>query len=429
MLKVLVVPSGTEIAQEVIRSLNYIKNVEVFGANSIKCFSEIKKSNNFIGIPYVGDDGFIDSIKEITEKNGITHIFPAHDSASVLLSEYRESFGAKVVSSSFETNQVCRSKRKTYNLLADTVRVPEVFELKDRDSFPYPMFAKPDIGQGSIGAKKIRSSQDLDEINESDVLCEYLPGAEYTVDCVTDAKGALIYARARQRLNMRNGIAIETELVSENLLFLEFAKKINSKLALEGAWFFQVKEDKDGELCLLEVATRIAGSMFTNRLNGINFAELSLLVTDKVAVKALPNDLNIKLYRSLSYQFDTNLKFKTIYTDFDDCLIFDDEVNYELVGFLYKAINQGVKVVLITRHAGNLSKKLQVLRLSNLFDEVIHITDKQLKSNFITEKQSIFIDDAFSERFDVRTICNIPCFSVDMVSGLLSMDINKVNEQ
>ena len=426
MIKVLVVPSGTEIAQEVVRSLNYLKGVEVFGANSVKCFSEIDRDKNFIGIPYVNETGFIDNVKEIVQDHGITHIFPAHDSASLLLSQHRNDLVAKVISSSFETNQICRSKKQTYQMLADTVKVPRVFTLDDSDSFSFPMFAKPDIGQGSVGTKKINSPCDLINVTDADVLCEYLPGDEYTVDCVTDSEGKLIYAHARKRLTMRNGIATETELVSENKNFYEFAEKVNSKLVLEGAWFIQVKEDVNGELCLLEAATRVAGSMFTNRLNGVNFAELSLLITDKTPVKALPNNLDIKLYRSLSYQFETNLDFEVVYTDFDDCLIFDDKVNHELVAFLYKVINHGVKVVLITRHAGDLNKTLSDLRLTELFDQVIHITDKKSKSDFITEKKSIFIDDAFSERLDVRITHSIPCFSVDMVPGLLSMNIKKV---
>lgn len=425
MKKVLVVPSGTEIGQEVVRSLNYLKDVELYGANSINSYSEIKKQNTIIGLPYVNQSGFLEAVKDIVDTHGITHVFPAHDSASILLSEFRAEINAKVISSSFETNKICRSKRLTYSALSEFVNVPKTYSLEDMDTLTYPLFAKPDIGQGSVGAKKINSPADLSTLSEDDVLCEYLPGNEYTVDCVTDSHGNLLYAHARKRISMRNGIAIETELVSENKPFFEFAKKVNAVLNLEGAWFIQVKERDDGELCLLEAATRVAGSMFTNRLNGVNFAELALLIADGVPVKALPNDLSVKLYRSLSYQFDTDLDFNTVYTDFDDCLIFDDKVNYELVSFLYKAINHGIKVVLITRHAGDLNKTLTDLRLTSLFDEVIHITNKAPKSDFITEHKAIFIDDAFSERHDVRTKKDIPCFSVDMVPGLLSMNIKK----
>lgn len=420
MNKVLVVPSGTEVAQEIVRSLSVVKNVELFGANGIECFSEIPKVNNTIGIPFVEEGNFIDELQKVINDKGITHIFPAHDSASLKLTQFSDKLGVKVISSSYDTNKICRSKSLTYEALKHSVRVPTVFTLPS-EICSYPVFVKPNIGQGSVGVKVIHNEQQLDDVTSDDIICEYLPGAEYTVDCVSDANNKLLYARARQRNAMRNGIATETELVSNNTKFYNFAKKINSTIKLQGAWFFQVKEDINGQLCLLEVATRIAGSMITSRINGINFAELSLLIADNIAVQALPNDLDIKLYRNLSFQFESNLDFNTVYVDFDDCLIFKDKVNDKLVQFIYQCHNKNIKVILITRHAKNIFNTLKTMRLTQLFDEVIHITDGTPKSKYITEPNSIFIDDSFKEREDVKRQWNIPCFSVDMVQGLVCL--------
>ena len=139
---------------------------------------------------------------------------------------------------------------------------------------------------------------------------------------------------------------------------------------------------------------------------------------NSIPVKALKNNLEIKLFRNLAYQFDINLNFNVLYTDFDDCLIFGDKVNDKLVQFIFQCINKNIKVVLITRHADDIHQTLKNMRLSQLFDQVIHITDGAPKSQFITEKNAIFIDDSFAERLDVMGVCNIPCFSVDMVQGL-----------
>ncbi|WP_199524663.1 ATP-grasp domain-containing protein [Pseudoalteromonas sp. bablab_jr011] len=417
MNRVLVVPSGTEVAQEIVRSLSVVKGVELYGANGIDCFTEIPRDRQIIGIPFIDEPGFINEISNIIKDKKITHIFPAHDSASLKLSEFAESLGVKVITSSYETNKVCRSKSLTYKALEKVVKVPKTYNSKfEVDTFP--VFVKPNIGQGSVGTKLITEAEQLNAVTEDDILCEYLPGEEYTVDCISDANNQLQYARARKRNAMRNGIATETELVTENHLFYAFAEKINATLKLQGAWFFQVKEDIDGELCLLEVATRIAGSMITSRMNGVNFAEMSLFISNGVPVKALDNNLEIKLYRNLAYQFDINLNFDVLYTDFDDCLIFGDKVNDKLVQFIYQCINKNVEVILISRHAHDLQQTLKNMKLSQLFDKVIHITDGTPKSQFITEPNAIFIDDSFRERLDVLQECNIPCFSVDMVQGL-----------
>ncbi|MDN3715957.1 ATP-grasp domain-containing protein [Vibrio breoganii] len=416
-MNILIVPSSTEVAHEIVRSLQSVKNIELFGANSIDAYSELPSKNNFIGIPYINDDSFISEISDIIKQCGITHVFPAHDAAALKLSKFVEELNVKVVSSSYETNSICRSKKLTYQALSGIIRTPRLYDPTSPE-LQLPLFSKPDIGQGSVGTFTVETQADVVKVSSSDLLCELLPGDEYTVDCISDAKGNLIHSSARQRNSMRNGIAVESQLVSNQEIFRGIASKINGKLNLKGAWFFQVKETKDGELCLLEVATRIAGSMITSRFNGINYAELSLLISEDVPVIAIDNKLDVTLYRNLSYQFKTSLSYDTIYSDFDDCLIFGDKVNEDLAKLYFSAINEGKKIVLITRHAGNLKKKLDSLRLQNFFDEIIHITDGTPKSEFIKCKNAIFIDDAFSERLDVHNNCKIPCFSVDMIKGL-----------
>ncbi|MCU8040296.1 ATP-grasp domain-containing protein [Shewanella xiamenensis] len=417
MRNILVVPCGTEIAHELIRSLKDIKNINVFGVNSVECYTDLPLSNVFSDAPLIDDESFIDYIADKVVSNQITHIIPAHDSAALKLTEFAHFFSAKVVSSSYSTNIICRSKRLTYNTLKDKVLVPKLYGLNDDLNFP--LFVKPDVGQGSNGVRKITSSADLN-LSEGELLCEYLSGPEFTVDCVTDSNGQLLFAKARQRSVTRNGISVETELVKSQQQFYEFAKKINENIQLRGGWFFQVKENAQRELCLLEVSTRIAGSMITSRFNGINFTELSILISDNIPVSVIDNQLDVKLYRNLAYQFKTNLSYNVIYTDYDDCLLLDNSrVNSDLIKFLFDAINNGKKVVLITRHAGNLQQSLKQFRLSFIFDEIIHITDSEKpKSTFITHSDAIFIDDSFKERKDVSSKLGIPCFSVDMIRGL-----------
>ncbi len=55
----------------------------------------------------------------------------------------------------------------------------------------------------------------------------------------------------------------------------------------------------------------------------------------------------------------------------------------------------------------------------NLFDKIIVIKENELKSNYIKNQNSIFIDDSFSERMDVANKCKIPTFDCSMVESLL----------
>ena len=422
MMNVLVVPCGTEIGLEIQRALKGVKNIKLFGLNSIKDFSSTTYENFFSGAPYLDDSTFLPFLRDFIEEHDITHVFPAHDSAALLLSANSSHLGnIKVITSSHETNIICRSKKLTYKTLRDSISVPMSYKSKDDiNAKDLPLFMKPDVGQGSKGVKKITTLAELRDIDFlSNVVTEYLPGPEYTVDCFTDANGSLLYVGPRQRNRIQNGIAVGTETVSKNKKVFEvFANKINDKINFKGAWFFQVKEKQDGEITLMEAAPRIAGSMSTNRVKGINFAELSLYAHNDSNISVTPNCFNVKQERALSNKYLLDIDYQHVYVDFDDCLIFGNKVNDELVRFLYKALNEGCKLYLVTRHEHDIQQSLKKFRLAGLFDQVYHITDNSPKSKIITHKNSIFIDDSYRERIDVMKL-GVPSFSVDCIEALI----------
>jgi hypothetical protein len=87
--------------------------------------------------------------------------------------------------------------------------------------------------------------------------------------------------------------------------------------------------------------------------------------------------------------------------------------------FLFDCINKNKKIILITRHAGDLGESLQKHRISGLFHEIIHLKNGEKKSDAIPKHDTIFIDDSFAERNDVVQSCGIPVFSPDMVADLM----------
>jgi len=422
-MKVLVVPCGTEIGLEISRSLKGVKNVELVGLNSTIDYSATVYNEFYCGAPFIDQPGFLDYLKQFITEHGVTHVFPAHDAAALLLSANAECFGenVKIITSNSATNHICRSKKLSYKLFNSAVLVPRVFaSINEVERSDFPVFVKPDVGQGSKGARKIDNMGELTQINFiENVVTEYLPGKEYTVDCFTDNKGQILYVGPRVRNRIQNGIAVSTQTVKDlDHKFLAFAKGLNSKLTFKGAWFFQVKENSAGELVLMEAATRISGSMSTNRVKGVNFAELSLYTHNDLSVKVAPNSFEVNQERALANKYQIDITYNHVYVDFDDCLIIDNKVNEQLVSFLYVALNNGCRLYLITRHAFDIVASLKKYRLLSLFDDIIHITDGTPKSEKISHHDSIFIDDSFSERCDVMSL-GIPCFSVDCVEALL----------
>ena len=113
------------------------------------------------------------------------------------------------------------------------------------------------------------------------IICEYLPGEEYTIDCFSDRERGLLFAGARRRRRIRNGIAVNT--VTEQLPEVwGIAETIGNELRLRGAWFFQLERVSGGELTLLEVAPRIAGAMAAHRVMGVNVPLLSIFEHERL---------------------------------------------------------------------------------------------------------------------------------------------------
>ena len=227
--KVLVFPAGTEIAFEIHNALKYSKFVELYGASSVSCHAEFLFKNYIEGVPFPGDPGLIDALNKIVDEYGIDLIYPAHDSACLTLTEEQDKLHCKVVTSPIETVDTCRSKTKTYEFFKGEEFIPKTFASAD-DVKSYPVFCKPAVGQGSEGAMKVTDRDDLEKLlagDEQYVICEYLPGDEYTVDCFTDRNGKLRSALIRRRERIRSGIAVRSRIIPMEDSVMKIAEKIN----------------------------------------------------------------------------------------------------------------------------------------------------------------------------------------------------------
>ena len=270
---------------------------------------------------------------------------------------------------------------------------------------------------------KVNDRAELDKLlsgEEQYVICEYLPGDEYTVDCFTDRNGALRSAIIRRRERIRSGIAVRSRVIPMDDEVKKIAEKINSKMVFSGAWFFQLKRNTSGEYRLLEISPRIPGTMGTTRNLGINYPMLTIFDLLGYDVGIINNGQDILLDRAFISRYQTSVKYSTVYMDFDDTLYLDDKVNITMISFVYQCFNKGIPVILLTKHANDIYDSLDKFRISkDLFASIIHIPKGSDKSEFITEKDSIFIDDSFAERKNISEKLNIPVYDLDMIESLI----------
>lgn len=419
---VLVFPCGSEIALDIHSCIEYSAHFHFIGASSVDDHGKFVYDDYISGIPYITSPDFIPTIKTIVKERNIEAIYPALDNVMVVLKAAEEEIGCRVISSSLETTRICLSKSETYRILQGVLNIPKTYTVDTVESFP--VFVKPDVGYGARGARKISSRDELKEAiaEKPDLLIlDYLPGEEYTVDCFTDRKGNLLYSAGRIRNRIRDGISVNTSFAKDQKEFEEMAKKINSVIEFRGAWFYQVKRSSNGELYLLEIASRLGGSSLLSKAIGVNFPLLSLFDAFGYDVTVNPNSYYIELDRALGNKYKNDIIFDSVYCDYDDCLILDKViVNTELVRFLFKCVNDSKKIFLLSKHEHtNLIEELKNFRLYQIFDEIIHIEPNANKADYITSSNAIFIDDSNAERTNIKKRHNIPVFSPDMIDVLI----------
>ena len=288
----------------------------------------------------------------------------------------------------------------------------------------FPVFVKPDKGQGSQNTFKVNRKNILKVLLDSDsdlITLEYLDGNEYTVDCFSDRNKGLLFCSGRERIRTRNGISMDSKPVSPevNKIFQEYGQIISNEIELYGAWFFQMKQDSSGNYKLLEIAPRISGTMATHRVLGINFPLLSIYEKEGLDIEIMINQYSARIDRALINRYKHNINYKNVYVDLDDTIILNNKINTQIMKFLFQALNEGCKLILITKTINDLDKTLKKWRLIELFDEIILLNKDDSKADHIDPKDSILIDDSFSERKSVFEKLKIPTFDSSMIELLI----------
>lgn len=417
-MRVLLIPGTTQVALEYIRSVKLRRDIFLYGAGSDLYHPLCREYEDYAFLSSEISCFDYRVVQEILHRYSIDIIVPCHDDWILTLSQMARSLDAICTVPNLDSALILRSKRATYRALSQSIPTPMTYESLT-SVYEFPVFLKPDRGQGSRGSQPIHFADGLKEIfsdsldgtfKEEWLVSEFLPGAEFTVDNFTDTYGNLLYSSTRQRLKTHNGVSSETAtlpLIDDS----QWAKTISNYIPITGAWYFQYKFDSEGMAKLLEVAARPAGASGINRLFGINLPLMQLQqamgfeleVLDSAEMVTVKRDSNSGKYNAT---FE-NRKFKQIYVDFDDTLVsWKDELPSitRVADFIKKAKEYDRKIILISKHQGSLFSLLEHLDLKDSFDQVVHITDSTPKFNFIkfSDEDILFIDDSFSERRQVK---------------------------
>ena len=214
-INVLIFPAGEINSIELHDALSTCVNIELYGASSIDRHGEYVFKNYISNVPLINSPDFFEKFNALLSEKKIDVIFPTHDTVAEFFAENADKINAKIICADKETAEICRDKGKTFDLFKGYDFCPEMYD----DLNKLPVFIKPKKGQGAVGAKLIKDETDIpNNIDLKDfVICEYLSGEEYTVDCLTDKNGKLQAVMPRSYCrNNQSEIKIYWSLVFSN---------------------------------------------------------------------------------------------------------------------------------------------------------------------------------------------------------------------
>ncbi|MCM8711680.1 ATP-grasp domain-containing protein [Clostridium sp. SYSU_GA19001] len=291
-------------------------------------------------LPKVKDSKYIDSMIDVCRCENVTTIIPQYSDELILISENIHRFnnlGIKVlVTEDIEKLKIANNKVNLYNFFKNEDFIPKYIPISSIDSikdaafqlgYPnVPVCIKPVNGEGGKGfriitAEKVNIFSDssaalkidlpsyLNQIKKIDkipqlIVSEYLPGKEYSVDCV--CKNGITYiCITRQRVETTLGVAT-VSIIEKNDKIIQYSKKIISALNLSYNINLQFKYSKEGHPKLIEVNPRVSGSLVANYGALVNMLESSLKLAYNMPLEEPTIKWGTKMIRYWSQIFQNN---------------------------------------------------------------------------------------------------------------------------
>ena len=329
MTRVLVTGAGGPAGVAVIRSLLRRGQVEVFAGDMDGWASGlylVDAARRRILEPGLAPD-FVDRISKLCADDAIDVVISTVDVELPPLAARRtELSGAVLAAASAATLAVTLDKWELAQRCAPLLRVPETRLVNPEGiaiAWSFPVIVKPRRGAGSRGVRLVESREQLEAIgtDESLIIQEFLPGAEFSVDVIAAADGRVVAAVPRTRTRVDSGVSIAGRTVHDAGLE-HTAAAVAEAIGLTGVANVQLRYDREGVPALLEVNPRFPGAMPLTIAAGV---DMPSLVLDLALGLEIPERIEFRELANVRYLED-------VFLDPSEVLVSDHAAHAEAPG-------------------------------------------------------------------------------------------------
>jgi carbamoyl-phosphate synthase large subunit len=286
-----------------IKSLKMVKfEGKIIATDSSKLSAGFFMSSAHVVMPKVVDEvNYMMKLEQVINNHNVGVLMPSSGYDIQPYSKHRrkiEELGAKPIVSDLDSIEICYDKMMTFQKLNGKFDLP--FTTTDPDKIPeFPVIAKPRREKGGYDMRIIQHENDLRQVTsrlQDMIFQEYLPGAEYTIDVLSDLNKKPLIAVPRIRLETKGGISTKGKVI-HNSEVEQACMNIADFVGIRGPCCIQMKQAKDGTLKLVEVNPRMGGGTIFAALAGVNFPALILdMVREKKIITPSFSEITIIRY-------------------------------------------------------------------------------------------------------------------------------------
>ena len=262
------------------------KELKIYGADMAGTAPALAYCDYTRKVVAMKDPGYIDNLLSICTDDHIDLLIPTIDTDLLVLSENKEKFesiGTKVMISAPDKIQICRDKNNTSQFFVDCgLHAPMPSNDWKEYKSGYPAFIKPKDGSSSINAFKVENAEELEVYAgqvEDYIVQPFVSGHEYTIDIFCDWDGEPITIVPRERLQVRAGEVLKTQICMDKTM-IEESKALCNAFKPCGPMTVQLIRDASGIDWFIEINPRFGGGAPLSMKAGARSAEAILRILD-----------------------------------------------------------------------------------------------------------------------------------------------------
>jgi carbamoyl-phosphate synthase large subunit len=234
-ITVLLTASGSTSAMNCIKALRDQQqlDVRIIGVDvNAYCAGLFVADRSYL-IPRYDHPNYTDTLIRICDKENVDVILPTYSSELPIISANIKKFHARNIHTLIPSYKIIKNFENKWLTCkffeSGKFRTPKTFLLEEYSwGLGFPAFIKPVVGSGSKNSYRVNSLDELNylkqNLDQPYIIQEFLVGNEYTVDVLANSAHEVLVAIPRERIRVREGLAVVSRTVDDGNLIAEIER-------------------------------------------------------------------------------------------------------------------------------------------------------------------------------------------------------------